>query len=180
MRPSGISLSRLHRRALYGVFAVLFLTGVAWYLLDNGLGVVGVRDSDPSRAIQSMLLKVHGAAAMLALIVLGSLVPYHVKWAWKVGLNRGTGGLMLSTQVLLIVTGYALYYSGDEDVRAFAGNLHLIIGLGFPVILGWHIAEGRRRMQSTRRVFTKGLRGQDVGAPVGSTLVYRADWDETE
>jgi len=160
MRPNGIKLSGLHRTALYGAFTVLFLTGAAWSVLDDGFAWLGYGgDGNP---ISPILLDIHGGAAMLALLVLGSLFPQHVKWAWSGGMNRVTGGLMLSTQSLLVLTGYALYYAGDDGVRSVASGLHLAIGLGFPAILLWHIIEGRRRV-AARRAQSSAVHGLQEG-----------------
>lgn len=148
MRLNGIRLSGVHRTILYAAFTVLFLSGAAWSLLNIG----GDRqsDADVARPLAPILLDIHGAAAMLALLVLGSLIPQHIKWAWSGRMNRVTGTLMLSTQSLLVMSGYALYYAGNEDMRALAHDLHVAIGLGFPIILLWHILEGRRHAASQR------------------------------
>ena len=150
MRPNGIKLSRRHQMTLYGSFGVLYVTGVAWYVFHDDR-VAALFGSDGWRfSIQPILLQIHGAAAMLALVALGSLVPQHIKWAWKGRMNRSTGGLMISTQALLVLTGYALYYAGGEDLRARASQLHFAIGACFPVLLAWHILEGRRRLSEQR------------------------------
>jgi len=145
MRPNGIKLSWLHQAALYGAFLVLYFSGVSWYVLHDGLALLGELPEDLSSPLPPFLLQIHGGAAMVALLVLGSLMPQHIKWAWTGKMNRGTGLLMLATQTLLVVTGYALYYAGDEAMRNFASGLHLVIGVGFPLLLLWHILEGRRR-----------------------------------
>ena len=44
--------------------------------------------------------------------------------------------------VLLIASGYTLYYS-DEGSRPVISALHWIIGLGAPAALIWHILRGR-------------------------------------
>lgn len=160
MRPNGIKLSRLHQAVLYGTFAVLFLTGAAWFALNDGLAWLGYDGA--GHPLSPFLLAVHGAAAMAALLVLGSLIPQHVKRAWSERRNRFTGGLMFSTQVLLVVTGYALYYAGDEGMRGVADVLHLAIGLGFPLFLVWHVVVGRRRA-AARRAQTASVRGQQEG-----------------
>lgn len=150
MRPDGVRLSPLHRATLYGTFAVLAASGALWALLHDGLPFLGIalpawHGAEPS------LLALHGAAAMLMLLVLGSLVPQHVKWSWKGRLNRGTGGSMVATQVLLLVTGYALYYAGGEEARTVASDIHLAVGVGSPLLLLWHIVAGRRRRRPAHR-----------------------------
>ena len=150
MRPDGIKLSRLHRWTFYVAFALLFVTGVTWSVVHDGLPWLGFDDGLSRNSMVPLLLDVHGAAAMAALLAIGSLVPQHIAWAWKGRLNRLTGGLILGTQALFIGTGYALYYAGDEALRSFASDLHLILGLGFPLVLIGHIVEGRRRRASLR------------------------------
>ena len=144
MRPDGIKLSAWQRWTVYLVFGVLFVTGLAWSLLHDGLPRLGF-DALSELGIVPVLLDIHGAAAMAALVVLGSLMPQHIKWAWSGRLNRWTGGLILATQSLFIATGYALYYAGDETFRAYASNVHLLLGLGLPAVLAGHIIVGRRQ-----------------------------------
>jgi hypothetical protein len=145
MPPNGIKLSVLHRWTLYAVFAVLFVTGLAWFVLEDVLAGFGYDDGLAAHPIAPLLLSIHGAAAMLALLVLGSLVPQHIKWAWSGRMNRLTGAVLVGTQALFVLSGYALYYAGNENLRAYASDLHLVFGLGFPLILAGHIVEGRRR-----------------------------------
>jgi hypothetical protein len=150
MRPDGLRLSPLHRATLYGSFAVLTASGMLWALLHDGLPLIGV-SRRAWHAAEPFLLALHGAAAMLTLLVLGSLAPQHVKWAWKGRLNRSTGALMVVTQTLLVVTGYVLYYAGGEESRVVASDIHIAIGIGVPLILAWHVVEGRRRRRQARR-----------------------------
>ena len=46
--------------------------------------------------------------------------------------------------VLLTLTGYALYYAGDERIRPVISVLHWGLGLVLPAALLWHILLGRR------------------------------------
>jgi hypothetical protein len=138
-----MKLSVRHRIWLYSVFGVLFATGLGWWLihrtesaeLQTGLEI---------RPVEPWLMKIHGAAAMLGLIILGALIPLHIKRSWRARRNRGSGSSMITVCILLIVTGYALYYAGGDHLRALASTAHLVLGLGFPVLLIWHIICGRR------------------------------------
>jgi hypothetical protein len=100
-------------------------------------------DAAPSPA-QPWLMKVHGAAAMLALIVFGSLVPIHIRRGWRAHRNRLSGTVMVTTSALLILTGYALYYAAGEEMRVWSSAAHQVIGVGLPVLTAWHIWRGRR------------------------------------
>jgi hypothetical protein len=43
----------------------------------------------------------------------------------------------------LTITGYLLYYVGNETARSFLSIFHWGVGLGLPVLAGWHIWRGR-------------------------------------
>lgn len=143
MRPDGLRLSGRHRTWLHGTFVVLFLSGAMWWVLqrwfqiDNGFG--------PQRhPAQQWLMPLHGAAAMLALVVVGTLIPLHIKRGWRAKLNRPNGILLIGFVLLLTLSGYALYYSGSEALRNNASIVHTALGLFFPAMLLWHILSGRR------------------------------------
>ena len=150
MRYNSFQLSRRHRSLLYASTLALFLTGVAWAWLHYLLRTNG--DFGPEvHPAEPWLLKAHGAAAMISLIVLGSLLIVHVKRGWQAKLNRGSGTILLSIFGILIVSGYALYYVGEERFRALASSIHLWVGLGFPVVLIVHIILGHRLRRTLHR-----------------------------
>jgi len=139
MRPESIRLKRPHRYVLYLVLALLFFSGLAWawfnYLLPS--------DGDFS-ASKSWALKIHGGAAMAILVLVGTLLNGHVKFAWRARRNRGNGILFLSIFGILTITGYGLYYAGGERLRAWTSWIHLAIGLVLPAFLIAHIWLGRK------------------------------------
>ena len=144
-----MQLDRRLRDALYLVLGVLFVTGVAWYLLDM------MRDpfaAAPAYNAGPLLLAVHGAAAMIFLLLLGALLPLHMRSNWASDRNRWTGIVMLGANGVLIVTAYALYYSGSDSVRGWASDVHLAAGLFLPAWVAVHVWLGRRaRLASQRR-----------------------------
>ena len=126
--------------ALYSVFSVLFVTGVAWLAADRSKDI---SRSDAWSASLPILLMLHGGAAMLALILLGALLPLHVLAAWKQSINRVTGTAMLIWNALLIFTAFGLYYIASDTVREWTSDLHIALGLAFPGLLFVHVATGR-------------------------------------
>ena len=82
------------------------------------------------------------ACAALMLVIAGSLLTVHVRVGWHQGKNLLAGCVVVAIMVLLIISGYVLYYS-DEETRPVVSMLHWIIGLGAPVALIWHIVRGR-------------------------------------
>jgi len=142
MSRHAFRLSRRHRFALYGALGLSFASGLAWWLLDHFGRIEGEFGALPHPA-QAWLLRIHGAAAFASLIVLGALLPVHVKRAWRAVKNRRSGAVLLAFVATQVVTGYALYYA-DEGLRTLAGQIHFALGLTLPALLVIHIVIGRR------------------------------------
>lgn len=142
MSRNRLRLSFRQRLWLHGSFAVLLLTGVAWWVLNSWFSVETDFGPQPN-PWQPWLLRIHGAAAMVALVVLGSLLPNHVRAAWRAHRNRFTGAGIIAFCAALTLTGYGLYYAGNDALRAATSLAHLALGLAFPLALIWHIRRGR-------------------------------------
>jgi hypothetical protein len=138
-QAESICLKRLQKYSLYAVLALLFLSGVAWAYL-NYLWSTG--DFETSGKVWAM--KIHGAAAMAVLVLVGMLLTVHVRFAWRARRNRANGAIFLSAFAVLTITGYGLYYAGNEALRAWASWIHLGVGLVLPILLLVHILLGRR------------------------------------
>ncbi len=130
------------RAAFYTVFSVLLVTGVAWLPMDRLKNTAG---ADLWSALAPVLLMAHGGAAMLALLLLGALVPLHLAPAWRRDKNRALGVAMATLTALLIATAFGLYYIGSDTLRGWASDLHIALGLAFPTLLAAHVMTGRRR-----------------------------------
>jgi uncharacterized membrane protein YbjE (DUF340 family) len=138
-RPDSIRLKRLQRYFLYVVLALLFVSGVSWaywnYLRSP---------SDFETSAKAWAMKIHGAAAMTVLVLVGMLLSAHVRFAWRARRNRGNGSIFLSAFAVLTITGYGLYYAGGERLRAWTSWIHLAVGLALPILLLIHIFLGKR------------------------------------
>jgi uncharacterized membrane protein YbjE (DUF340 family) len=143
-RPDSIRLKHLQRYLLYVVVALLFLSGVAWAYWHY----LAVSLNNFETSAKSWAMKVHGAAAMAILVLIGMLLSSHVRFAWRAGRNRANGSLFLSAFAVLVITGYGLYYFGGERLRAWTSWLHLAVGLALPIFLLIHILLGRRTRRS--------------------------------
>ena len=135
-------LSRGHRHWVYWSGAALFVTGAIWLVYRYFLREHG-EFGEPPHPMEEWWLRMHGTAAVLMLLIAGSLLPVHVRVGWHQRKNLLAGCILIAVLVLLIVSGYVLYYS-DEETRPVVSMLHWIIGLGAPVALIWHIVRGRR------------------------------------
>ena len=142
------------------VFALLFLTGTAWWVADWHKNLAG---DDFWQTAAAWLLMLHGGGAMVILLLLGSLLPLHAQRGWRVRKNRLSGALMLILNGVLVATAFALYYIGSEKIRAWISDVHVVAGFSLPVALLVHIALGRRtRSGASALVRAKSLhtRGQ--------------------
>ena len=129
------------RAALYAAFAVLTLSGGIWFLADWSKDPAG---PELWQLLAADMLMLHGGTAMATLMLLGALIPLHVRRAWRTGRNRLTGPTMVGVNALLIVTAFGLYYAGSETVRPWISDLHIAIGCALPPLLWLHIWLGRR------------------------------------
>jgi magnesium-transporting ATPase (P-type) len=139
-RPESIRLKPFHRWVLYAVLALLFLSGAVWAYLNYLVPKPG----DSVSAAKSWSIRMHGAAAMATLVLIGTVLTAHVRFAWRAGRNRANGTLFLATFGILTATGYGLYYAGDERLRAWTGWIHLGVGLALPLLLLIHILLGKK------------------------------------
>ena len=143
MRPDGMRFSGRHRGWFHGTFGLLFLSGAGWWILHRFFPVHGEFGPRP-HPWQPGLMMIHGGAAMLAILLVGTLVPLHMRRGWRARFNRRNGVLLISFVALLALSGYALYYAGGEGLRRFASQAHTLLGFLLPVVLAWHIVRGRR------------------------------------
>jgi magnesium-transporting ATPase (P-type) len=139
-RPDSIRLKRLQRYFLYAVLALLFLSGLAWAYWNY----LAASPGDFETSAKTWAMKIHGAAAMAVLVLIGMLLSAHVRFAWRARRNRANGSVFLTAFAVLSITGYGLYYAGGERVRAWTSWIHLAVGLALPILLLIHIFLGRR------------------------------------
>jgi len=144
-----IRLERWHRFAMYGVCVVLAASGILWLVFHHFVHYKGAFGEAP-HPLTVWWLKLHGAAAMLALICAGSLILTHMRRAWRSRRNRGSGGSLAVISIILTGTGYLLYYAADENLRAAASLVHWTVGIACVGIFPGHVWLGRRRSRRHR------------------------------
>ncbi len=92
-------------------------------------------------------MKLHGAATMLFLFLLGTMLNTHIRRALRNRRNQVSGWILISLIGSLIFSAYGLYYLSGENARPIWSNLHWIIGLGFGFAIVLHIFLGRRTVR---------------------------------
>jgi uncharacterized membrane protein len=126
------------RRGFYATGGVVALSGIAWlygrYAAEDAL----------SRSWASRCMETHGGAAMVLLVLLGSTVALHSPSGWRERKNRSSGVAVSLLTAVLVLTGFLLYYLGDERARAAASLVHWLLGLAAPLLVALHVWLGRR------------------------------------
>lgn len=148
-RGAPLRLSRRHEGLLVVVAALLLLSGLGWVLVHDVIArpdEFGVVHSP----LEPWLLRVHGAATMAALLLLGSLLREHMITAWRLKRHRWSGGTLVATCLVLVATGYALYYLASDELRPSISLLHWIVGLAALPAFLVHRSVGRRRRNTGR------------------------------
>ncbi len=147
VRADTIRLGRWHQGAVYTVTAALVVSGLAWIVLHYFFAQPG--EYGPTiHPAEPWMLKLHGAAAMAGLIIYGSLLPVHIRRAWAIRRNIVLGIGLVLFMLALTVTGYLLYYAGDEETRPVISVVHWVVGLVVPAVLVWHVLSGRAQTRA--------------------------------
>lgn len=133
--PLSAQLRPLQKSLIHVSTALLWLSGAAWLYL---------KQPDDIHPVQPFLMKLHGAAAILFLLVFGGLWVTHIPAGWQQNDRRPSGSWLTGVNAILIITGWGLYYMGGESARHFASFVHGAVGLVLPVLLVVHILAARR------------------------------------
>ncbi len=144
-----LRMERWHRRWIYISCALLVASGLAWLIARYFLRSAG-QFGETVHPIEPWAIKLHGAAAMLMLFFLGTLLNGHVRRALKSGRNLVSGWSMVAMFALLILTGFGLYYVAGESDRPVWSSVHWIVGIALALGIVVHIAWGRRTRPQQR------------------------------
>lgn len=135
-----LRLNPRFRFSLYSAFAVLFSTGIGWLFADLKKDSA---DGDIWQQTGAYLLMLHGGGAMLTLLLIGALIPVHIRREWRSGNNLVSGSIMIAFNALLVMTAFGLYYLGSEALRPWISWVHITVGICLPVLFVVHILLGR-------------------------------------
>lgn len=127
--------------------SLLLLSGGAWILLSYFGRIEGEFGPEPN-PWQPWLLRLHGLALIPALLGFGGLFVIHVPKGWRSKNQRNTGVALLAIIGVLILSGYLLYYVGDDSLRNWTSVTHWVIGLAMPAVFMGHYLQ---RRQSAKR-----------------------------
>lgn len=135
-----IALPAWQRRAIYLSGVLLLASGMGWLIVA---WPSSSELSSAARAAATWLLRLHGVAAYVVLVVVGTVLPVHLRMGWSRRRNRWSGSLLVALLLCLALTGLWLYY-GPEGGREGVSTSHWLLGLVLPVWLLLHRAWGLR------------------------------------
>jgi hypothetical protein len=140
---AGVALPRILRATLYSVGALLWVSGAVWLVLHYVFP-----QSTPFGPLpnpwEARLMRAHGLIAVCAVFLIGWMMAAHVTARWASERNRRSGLLLGGAALLLILSGYALYYTtgSPHDAAALA---HEAIGVLSPIAALAHWWRNRTR-----------------------------------
>ena len=140
---SSMRLRPAARWTLYATIALLVSSGLPWIAIHYAEGLDDLR----RLAVETLLLKIHGAAVVAMLIAAGAMSAHHVRRGWLLRRNRVSGGSVIGLLAVLIVTGYALYYLVTDATQSAISITHWVIGIALVPMLIAHVTIGRRSGQ---------------------------------
>lgn len=134
------TMSRAQARSVLGLVALLVCSGGGWMVvhwLHWPAASLPAMEGLPS-PWEPMLMRVHGAAMLLMLWLVGRISGTHAQRGWRLRLRRRGGLWMLACVAALTLSGYLLFYWVPEDWRDGVGLVHGAIGLVWALSLLWH------------------------------------------
>ena|SRR5579862_8156949 len=137
------------RAAVLAVSALLWVSGALWMLLHYLFP--GHNEFGPlPNGYEAPLVQVHGLIAVAAVFLLGWLGASHMLARWSAWVGRPSGLSLLGAALVLIVSGYALYYT-TGGLHAAAAAVHEWLGLGALAIALSHWLGRRARERTPQR-----------------------------
>ena len=131
------------RASIYGVGTLLWVSGIAWLILHYAFPDKSAFGPLPN-PWEAPLMRIHGLVAVGGVFLIGWMSAAHVSAQWSNARNRRSGLALGGTALLLVFSGYALYYTTGAP-HDTAGVLHEILGalsLGAALLHWWRNRAG--------------------------------------
>jgi len=123
------------RAITYATFGALWVTGCGWLALHYCFAPVTEFGPVP-HPWEHKLMLVHGAIAVLSVFLLGWMSSGHIVERWRQGRRLASGIPVSAVGALLVISGYALYYSIDRTHEVFSATHEAIgvVAIGFALV----------------------------------------------
>ena len=137
LTPPALRLSQNVRWLIYIIGIAVWFTGIGWLLLHDFFMQPGEFGMAPN-PLEPWSLRAHAAFAFAAIWLLGLLSASHVPKGWNSRRKRYSGVALVTAFVVLILSGYLLYYVGQEHVRGLLSTTHWVLGAVAPLAYAVH------------------------------------------
>ncbi|HEY2676980.1 MAG TPA: hypothetical protein VGI65_08405 [Steroidobacteraceae bacterium] len=132
-----VRMPRRRRFAVYSIVGALWLSGCLWLYLDQFYAKHGQFGATP-HPLESPTLLLHGIAAILSMYLFGWITARHILRWWSGGLRRISGGALTALLIVLVVSGFALFFLIDDELQHGAALIHEVLGLAVTVFAIQH------------------------------------------
>jgi hypothetical protein len=129
-------MSRSLRLATFTLLATLWTSGCVWIVLHYAFAQRTDFGPTPN-PWEPVVMRVHGWAAVGGVFLLGWIGSGHISERWFNRRNRTSGLWLMGSAAVLVISGYALYYTTDR-LHDTAGVVHEIIGVAALLIALTH------------------------------------------
>ena len=138
------SLRPAERFIVYATFGVLWISGIAWLVLNSFFRAAG--EFGPTlHPWQPALLLTHGLTSVAALFGIGWLAARHAAVNWESSLRRSSGAVFSVVLFLLCISGFALFFLSGDTAQRFSSISHEVIGIAFTAFAAEHWFFGRHK-----------------------------------
>lgn len=120
-------MSRALRAALIASAAILWLSGCVWLVLHFAFPQPTPFGPAPN-PLEPVVLKVHGLSAVAGVFLLGWVTSDHLIERRGAGSRYRSGLVLAGAAALLVLSGYALYYTTGA-VHDVAARTHEVLGV---------------------------------------------------
>jgi hypothetical protein len=138
-----VPMSPRLRRLVFSVGALLWLSGALWLVLHYGSAERTAFGPMPN-PWEPVVMRVHGMLAVGGVFLLGWITAGHVSERWRSRPRRLSGLLLIASAAVLVLSGYALYYTTGSPHEA-AGLAHEILGVAALIVALAHWERRRAR-----------------------------------
>ena len=143
-------MPRAQRAAVYLIVGVLWISGCAWLWLDQFAAQRGPFGNTP-HPLEPPLLLAHGVAAVASLYLFGWIGARHALRWWVGGRRRLSGASLACVLVVLILTGFALFFLTSDAWQRYSAGAHDVLGIAVTVFAIQHWCFGRVSAQKVSR-----------------------------
>jgi len=143
---ASVAPSKSFRATTISALLILWVSGTLWVVLHYLFPTHTDFGTSPN-PLEPTLMKVHGAIAVFAVALLGWIGARHVTENWSRSRKRASGIAVLSAYIALVVSGYALYYLLQDELRMRVGQVHEVLGVASIAIALTHWIKRARRAE---------------------------------